>query len=160
MKKIFLLVLCSLAFLGCVSVKTTVDNETTEYTMGEGKASAGEACESDIGCDQDEGPMACLNGRCTSVECRFVDDCEAEDDICFAYNCYTENELYAEYERCYPGKDPEMQCNQTCAGCEDGTQKCIGSSAREGSLYLCADCITDYNCKDGYKCEARICIPE
>jgi hypothetical protein len=55
------------------------------------------------------------------------------------------------------GKNPSEcikteDCTTTCAGCEDGRQICDMFSER------CVDCLTDNQCKTGYKCKNHTCV--
>jgi hypothetical protein len=45
-------------------------------------------------------------------------------------------------------------CTETCEGCREGKQIC------EQAKEICMECFTDFQCKEGYKCEENKCVKE
>ena len=45
-------------------------------------------------------------------------------------------------------------CTKSCEGCDDGTQIC------RLPLEVCSDCINNFSCTEGYKCENYTCVLE
>jgi len=137
-------------------VKTTIDSEGMETNihieMTE-KNGAGSACEWDGQCKSETGALACIDGTCAPVDCRYSKDCPEGYALCMTYTCLTEEEVAERFVT--------WDLSTMCPECEN----CSGAGWR-GSLagkdgkefQLCYDCGDNDDCKEGYRCEVGRCV--
>lgn len=180
---IFLLVFCSLMLGGCIgeAEPENVSEEAEEAPPGEGalpeeeappaepeeeappeeepaEAQWGDECTDNYDCSWDD-KEACEYGYCVVQECFFTSECSEDKDHCFVGNCYTEAELYAEFPECAL----DVACEETCDGCTSGKRNCITTGHSEGDVSvdyrICAECISDSRCIEGYVCVDAFCVP-
>lgn len=192
MKILIYLLLVSLLFAGCLAEepsKVTVidypdeqleDNTTTPDTTETNESPApskpakspvsnsaegidvftspwGSECEWSGDCGSFKDMTDCVKGHCVNIECKFKGDCPNADH-CFNGKCYLESELYGEFSKC----GVNVQCEEKCDTCMDGTRTCMvtGWSEEHTSMdyYICVECSSDYDCSEGYSCEQKYCI--
>lgn len=159
-----LLMLFSLMLSGCVSEAEPQNaSEEIEEETGEAEETAetvqwGDECEDTSDCLYDE-LEACVYGRCVVQECLHLSDCPPGTGHCFDGECVSEEELYEKFEQC----DPSTECTQTCENCTKGNYKCITTGASADDVvveyHICVECISEYNCKEGYRCVRYHCVP-
>jgi hypothetical protein len=117
----------------------------------------GTECEDSYDCGSFGDLKDCLMGHCVDIECIFTSDCKDEDH-CFNGKCYLESELYAEFPSC----GVNIGCNMTCSGCKSGKRRCMVTGWSDGNesmdYYICAECNSDYDCSEGYRCENKYCV--
>lgn len=132
------------------SVETSVNIETVE------KGGQGEPCEWDGQCDSsDDDVVACVDGHCTSVDCKYSKHCDDEHPVCVTHTCITVDELESRFETWSPSSmAPCPECEH-CHGALRGTV-----ADKFGNDYrICRECTGPEDCKDGYKCEIGMCVP-
>ena len=137
-------------------VKTTVDEEGAETTIRietVEKGVKGEPCEWDGQCKSDAEMLACIEGTCMPVDCKYSDDCAEGYALCMTYNCLTEEEVNERFETW----TLSTMCPD-CENCKIGPKR--GSlSGRDGKEFnICYDCGADTDCKEGFKCDIGRCV--
>lgn len=87
--------------------------------------------------------------------CVVLQQCSSGADLCWQGRCWTEEELFEEYEKC-----EDMKCNHLdCENCDSGHEQCtVATSAGSKMYYVCVDCVKGMGCKAGFECEDGRCI--
>ena len=90
----------------------------------------------------------------------FPEGCGADDVTCQYNTCWTKDELYDTFGECDFQDGSAQECHDTaCTGCSTGFKSCYSTHTDRGSFDFCAECVTDYHCKEGVKCEMGKCVP-
>ncbi len=87
--------------------------------------------------------------------CVVMQQCGSGDDLCWQGRCWTEDQLFAEYEKCQ-----DMKCDHLdCPECESGHEQCTIATSAGSSMYrVCVDCVRGTGCKPGFECEKGRCV--
>lgn len=91
--------------------------------------------------------------------CVLLDDCSQGTAMCYFGRCWTSEELSEEFPSC----GSEAECDSMpCANCDSGARSCMrmaaaGTSGMK-SQTVCAECLRDDHCLDGFTCEVGKCI--
>ncbi len=137
-------------------VKTTVDSEGTETSIHietVEKGGVGSDCEWDGQCKSETEILACLDGTCKPVDCKYSKDCPEGYALCMTYTCLTEEEVADRFETW----DLSTMCPK-CENCKHGIRRgsLVGKDGKE--FQFCYDCESDTDCKEGYHCEVGLCV--
>jgi len=152
---LFVLVICSLVLSGCKTATEVAEEVSVGAETGEESAEM-IACEEDYDCGSlsDKPIKACLGGQCVEVECRAVRDCDQM--MCFEYECVPEDAVYERYQKCCYEDDPACQCEQEEYKCR--TEGGATEDDKVFSVDFCAECFSQYDCGEGYRCELHHCV--
>ena len=91
----------------------------------------------------------------TAKSCVVLQQCGGGDDLCWQGRCWTEAQLFEDYEKCQ-----DMRCNHLeCPECESGHEQCTIATSAGSSMYrVCVDCVRGTGCKPGFDCKMGRCV--
>lgn len=95
------------------------------------------------------------SGSSTGKSCVVLQQCDSGDDLCWNGRCWTEAQLWDEYEKCN-----NMKCDHLdCPECESGHEQCTLATSAGSSMYqVCVDCVRGTGCKAGFECKRGRCV--
>jgi len=89
----------------------------------------------------------------------FPEGCKSDDVACIYDRCWTKEELDEEFDLCYAGEQSFTVCmNAPCQGCQSGYMSCYDTLPAKSDFRFCAECETEYHCKQGTECVMGRCI--
>ena len=87
--------------------------------------------------------------------CVVMQQCDAGDDLCWFGRCWTEEQLFEDYEKCQNMKCDHLECPE----CDSGHERCIMATAAGAGMYqICVDCFKGEGCKPGFECKMGRCV--
>ncbi len=91
----------------------------------------------------------------TAKSCVVLQQCGSGDDLCWQGRCWTEEQLWDEYDHCQ-----NMKCDSLdCPECESGHEQCTIATSAGSSMYqVCVDCVRGTGCKAGFECKMGRCV--
>ncbi len=141
--------------IGDVTTEVTDDGVTTTIHIDLNPNPEGVECNSFTDCRESENGVqqACVQEKCVEVECFWSSDCD--NKLCFENECLIPDDVYSRYERCYVDRNP---CRDiVCENCKQGNLQCSMSGEGDLEVRYCSECISDYNCNDGFSCIKHSC---
>ena len=141
--------------IGDVITEVTDENITTAIHIDLSPNPEGVECNSSTDCRESENGVqqACVQEKCIEVECFWSSDCD--NKLCLDNKCLTPDDVYLRYEQCYVDRNP---CKDiVCENCKLGNLQCSMSGEGDLEVRYCTECISDYNCNEGYSCVEHTC---
>lgn len=141
--------------IGDVTTEITDENITTAIHIDLNPNPEGVECNSSTDCGEDANGIQkiCIHEKCEEVECFWSSDCD--NKLCFDNECLTPDDIYSRYEQCYVDRNP---CKDiVCENCKLGNLQCSMSGEGDLEVRYCSECISDYNCNEGYSCVEHTC---
>ncbi|MBU1017587.1 hypothetical protein KKA33_01000 [Patescibacteria group bacterium] len=141
--------------IGEVTTEVTDEGITTSIHIDTNPNPEGVECNSFTDCGEGANGVqkACIQEKCVEAECFWESDCTGS--LCFDYKCQMPDDIYSQFEKCYLGSNP---CKDiACENCKQGYKSCSIKGEGDLEVRFCTDCISDYDCNDGYACVGYVC---
>ena len=94
-------------------------------------------------------------GSSGGKSCVVLQQCDSGDDLCWNGRCWTESQLWDEYEHCQNMKCDHLECPE----CESSHEQCTMATSAGSKMYqVCVDCVRGTGCREGFECKRGRCV--